>query len=41
MSDLLDNSRTLRPVPVLIEEYVNEQGMEVNQGVSVCTCVVP
>jgi len=39
MSDLLDNSCTLCPVPVLTEEYVNEQGMEVNQAMSICMCV--
>ncbi|XP_065896707.1 meckelin-like isoform X2 [Dysidea avara] len=29
---ILDSSRTLHPIPVLIEEYANERGMEVNQG---------
>jgi len=40
VSDILDSSRTLRPIPVLIEDYVNEQGLEVNQGVCVCACDV-
>jgi len=40
VSDLLDSSRSLHPIPVLIEDYVNEQGLEVNQGVlCVCACV--
>ena len=39
ISDILDSSRTLHPIPVLIEEYANERGMEVNQGVFVCVCL--